>query len=59
MDKKQLIKTNELSEIISIPPYTIRKMARRKLIPAYKVNNTFLFDKEEVINCIKESGKID
>lgn len=49
-----LITSDQLSEIINIPVWTIRKMVREKRIPAYSPNNkSYLFDPEEVIAAIK------
>lgn len=58
-NKQRLVKIKELSEITSIPRYTLRKWAKQKKIPGYKMDSTYIFDLNEVIDAIKENGKID
>lgn len=54
MDTKLLVNVEELSNIISIPTYTIRRMAKEGTIPGYKPNRKWLFDPAEVVKTIKE-----
>jgi len=51
----KLVNSTQLSEIIGVPVWTIRKMVREKQIPAYSPSKKyFLFDPDEVIAAIKE-----
>jgi excisionase family DNA binding protein len=42
------ITVQELSEIIKLAPYTIRKHAREGLMPCYRVGRKILFDIAEI-----------
>ena len=50
----RLVKSKELSKIISIPESTIREYSRRGIIPAYKITKEWLYDPVEVIHSIKK-----
>lgn len=51
---KILIKTKELSGLVSISQYNIRKYVREGILPAYKVGGRdYLFDLDEVLEVIK------
>lgn len=55
MDKK-LVNVKELEKIISIPAWTIRKMVRLGVLPAYRPGGRdYLLDPDEVIATIKKS----
>jgi len=44
-----------LSQIVSIPIYSIRKLTRKKIFPAYKVDGkNQLYDPDEVVEIIKK-----
>lgn len=49
----ELLTAKLLSQRISIPVFTIRKLARESKIPAYKLGKAYLFDPDEVIAVIK------
>ncbi len=54
-----LLTSKELSKIISMPVYTIRKLVREGVLPAYKISKkSYLFKFSEVINII-EKYRID
>jgi hypothetical protein len=53
LDKK-LITVQELSEIVSISPYNLRKLAYADIIPSYRPTRKYLFDLDEVIEAIKK-----
>jgi excisionase family DNA binding protein len=59
MEKKEklFINSKELSQLISVPVFTIQKMVREKILPAYSLNNgkRFLFNLNEVMKIIKDS----
>ncbi len=59
MKTKQLIKSEELSLLISISRYTLRKMTREKIIPGYMINGIYFYDPDEVIDTLKRYGKMD
>ena len=51
----KLLTVKQLSEVISTPPYTIRKLVRERKLPAYKLTGkNYLFDIEEILQIIKE-----
>jgi hypothetical protein len=55
----RLVKSKELSLIISIPVYSIRKLTREGKIPAYHIDGkSYLYDPDEVISVVKNSLKI-
>jgi len=50
----KLVKSRELSKIVSISVYTILKLTREGKIPAYQINGKcYLYDPDEVISVIK------
>ena len=53
MMSSRLVTTEELSTIISVPVWSLRKMIRDGIIPACKVGKKYLLDPEEVIQEIK------
>ncbi len=59
-NEKLYISSKELSQLISIPVFTIQKMVRERIIPAYTLNNgkRYLFDLNEVISIINETKTI-
>jgi excisionase family DNA binding protein len=52
----ELLSVKKLSERISIPAFTIRKLAREGKIPSSKMGKRYLFDPQDVINVIKSNG---
>lgn len=52
---KRFVRVRELSIIIGIPPYSIRKYVRDGIFPAYKIGQTYLFDLDEIEKIIKNS----
>ncbi|HOW81995.1 MAG TPA: helix-turn-helix domain-containing protein [Spirochaetota bacterium] len=49
------VTTKELSSIISIPEYTIRKLVRTGVFPAYQVlGKGYLFKPDEIIKIINK-----
>ncbi len=55
MIKFATVKT--LSEILDTPPFTIRKWAREGTIPSFKIDSSFRFDVQEVIQSIKKNNR--
>ncbi len=50
-----LLTSRQLSKIISIPTYTIRKLVRQGVFPAYKINGkSYLFNINEVLKVIED-----
>jgi len=55
---QKLVKAKTLANLIDLPVYSIRKLARDGKIPFYKVDNkNFLFDPHEVVESIKNGLK--
>lgn len=55
---KRLVKAKNLSLIIDLPVYTIRKLSRDGKIPSYKIDGkNLLYDPDEVIHHIKNGLK--
>jgi hypothetical protein len=53
----RLVKSKELSRIISIPVQSIRLLTREGKLPAYRIDGkNNLYDPEECIKIIKEKG---
>lgn len=52
--KEKGITTAEASEYIGCSAYTIRQMAREKLIPHYRINSKILFTKVGLDTWIKD-----
>jgi len=52
--KKKFVSSKELSELISIPVWTIQKLTREKKLTAYSFGRRFLFNVDEVCNQIKK-----
>jgi DNA-binding transcriptional MerR regulator len=54
MNHKKLITVKELSKIISISAYSIRRYVREGIFPAYRLGSrVYLFDIDEIIQIIK------
>lgn len=54
----RLVKSKELSQIVSIPVYSIRKLTREGKIPAYQIDmKSYLYDPDEVIAVVKNNLK--
>lgn len=52
--EKILVKTKELSRLISVSPYMIRKHVRDGLFRAYSLSGgDYLFDLQEILEIIK------
>jgi len=52
---KKTYTVTEIAKFTSIPVYTLRKLIRDKVIPAYKVTaKSYLLDLEEVVAVIKK-----
>ncbi|THA12429.1 helix-turn-helix domain-containing protein [Rodentibacter pneumotropicus] len=49
----QLIGTKKAAEILDMHPVTLREMAAKKEIPAYKIGERWRFDQEELENYVK------
>jgi len=59
MPEKKYVNSRELSEIISIPVSTIRRLVREKKIPAYQIGDrNYLFKPDEVEECIRK-GRVN
>lgn len=57
MNDKRLITSKELSELISVPVWSVQKLSREKRIPAHSLNGrTFLYDPDEVVDFIKKKN---
>lgn len=57
MNEKRLITVEEMTKIISLPGYTIRRLIQRGVIPAYRpTGKAYLMDPTEVIEAIKNHG---
>jgi len=57
MNEKKLITVEEMTKIISLPGYTIRRLIQRGVIPAYRPSGkAYLLDPAEVIQAIKNNG---
>jgi hypothetical protein len=57
MDQR-LVTSKKLSQIINLPTYSIRKLAREGKIPSYRIDGkNLLFDPDEVILHIKNRLK--
>lgn len=54
--EKIFVNCRELSKLIGVPPFTIRKKAREKDFPAYKMGKNYLFKVSEICALI-EKGK--
>jgi excisionase family DNA binding protein len=56
-NEKLFVTSKELSQLISIPVFSIQKMVREKILPAYSLNNgrRFLFNLNEVMTIISDS----
>ena len=52
--EKRFVSSKELSEIISIPVWTIQKLTREKKLNAYSFGRRLLFDVDEVCKQIKK-----
>lgn len=53
--KLRLVTSKGLSEIISVPVYTIRELTRKGIIPAYRLTRKgYLYDPDVVVDCIKK-----
>ncbi|MFH0975858.1 MAG: hypothetical protein V1874_08765 [Spirochaetota bacterium] len=58
MEKKEklFVNSKELSTLISVPVYSIQKMVREKILPAYSLNGRrFLFKLDEILLIINNS----
>ncbi|MFC1670114.1 helix-turn-helix transcriptional regulator [Spirochaetota bacterium] len=52
---KRLINVKELSDCISMPVYTIRKLVRQGILPAIRpTKRNTLFDVEDVVTALKK-----
>ncbi len=55
---KKFIRVSELSELISMPKYTIRKLVREGIFPAYRITGKdYLLDFDEIVKVI-QSNKV-
>ncbi len=55
---QKLVKSKTLANLLDLPVYSVRKLARDGKIPCYKIDNkNFLFDPDEVVECIKNGLK--
>lgn len=58
MEKKEkiFVSSKELSQLISVPIFTIQKMVREKILPAYSLNKgrRFLFKLDEILKVIND-----
>jgi excisionase family DNA binding protein len=52
--QKKFVTSKQLSEIISVPVWTIQKLTRERKITAYSFGRRLLFDVEEVCSQIKK-----
>jgi hypothetical protein len=54
---QKLVKSKNLSLLIDVPVYTIRKLTREGKFPGYKVDGkNYLYDPDEIIELIKNIG---
>ncbi len=54
INKIDFMTVKELEKKICIPAWTIRRLAREKKLPSYKITGSYLFDYNEVIKTIKK-----
>jgi len=54
IDEKILYSASGLSRLISIPAYTLKKIAREGLIPGIRLPGKWLFDKDKVIAALNK-----
>ena len=55
LSSKLLVTSTELSQLISIPTFTIRKLTREGILPAISITGrTYLYDPSEVLLSIKK-----
>lgn len=58
MEKKEkiFVSSKELSQLISVPIFTIQKMVREKILPAYSLNKgrRFLLKLDEILKVIND-----
>ena len=45
---ERMLKTREVAEILGLSKQTVTKMARKKVLPAYRIGGEWRFRKEEV-----------
>lgn len=57
-ESKRLVRVKELSKLIDTPAYTIRKLIREGVIPAYRFGKHYLCDLDEVVFVIKKSKAV-
>lgn len=53
-EEKGYIRTKKLAKLLDIPESTVRKLARTKVIPAYKLTNDYHFDYDEIKELMKK-----
>lgn len=59
MDNGQkLITVQELAELLSLPPASVRRYAREGRLPCYRINRLLRFDIDEVKAAIKEGDSV-
>ncbi|HOT46153.1 MAG TPA: helix-turn-helix domain-containing protein [Spirochaetota bacterium] len=59
LDSKKYVRTKELSILLDTPAYTIRRLAREGILPAYRITGKdYLFDPDEIFSFISKKKKV-
>lgn len=55
----EYLKTEEVAEILSVTPYTVRKYARQGKLPGSKINKSWRFKKSAILKLLngEEGGE--
>lgn len=57
--RSSLLKVNDVAEMLSVSPRTVRSWVYRRCIPSLKINGALRFNKTEIENFIKGDGHVN
>ena len=57
MTTKDIFTAEEIAEYLRIHPYTVKRLARERKLPGFKVGGQWRFDSQEIDKWKKEQSK--
>lgn len=55
----RLLTSEELAELLALPPASVRRLAREGVLPFYRAGNLYRWSYEEVIRAMKPTHEED